>query len=216
MTPCVRTVAQSVSAPIICHSPTSRPYLSLWLDDGYNNAMSFFASFLEVYSVFDISILERNSPNVLKFLVALSLSAIAFLLISPVTLCFRCCSSIISKCVHQKLYVLLYDCVYNMAIGSVSAPMCVLTFNLLSPFLYCQTCSLLFLLSFSLITVAASFPIPELNVHSLLFTTTLYIFSLLICVVCHVRQSPSILSCSRLFPPFESSGDSLIFFPWSL
>jgi len=46
----------------------------------------FFASFLEVYSVFDISILERNSPNVLKFLVALSLSAIAFLLISPVTL----------------------------------------------------------------------------------------------------------------------------------
>lgn len=123
--------------------------------------MSFFASFLEVYSVFDISILDRNSSELFqsyqclkKSLVALSLSAIAFLLISPVTphlFCFRCCSSIISKCVHQKLYVLLYDCVYNMAIGSVSAPMCVLTFNFLVPFFsnIVQTCSLLFLLSYS-------------------------------------------------------------------
>ena len=50
-----------------------------------------------------------------------------------------------SKCVCQKLYVLLYDCVYNMAIGSVSAPMCVLTFNLHLPLFYIdQTCSLSF------------------------------------------------------------------------
>ena len=114
-----------------------------------------------------------NPTNVLKFLVALSLSAVAFLLISPVTRhpsCFRCCSSIISKCVRQKLYVLLYDCVYNMAIGSVSAPMSVLTFNLHVLFILFRLVPFLFFpLSYSGFSNhrGSLLPIPVLNVHFL-------------------------------------------------
>jgi len=76
MTSCVRTVAQSVLAPIICHFPTSRPYLSLWLDDGYNNAIChlfFFASFSwgvfrsrYIYSWSPILANYSNPINVLK------------------------------------------------------------------------------------------------------------------------------------------------------
>lgn len=195
--------------PIICHSPTSRPYLPLWLDNGYNNAIChlFYIFFLEVYLVFDISILDRNSSdslnptNVLKFLVALSLSVIAFLLISPVTphpSCFRCCSSINSKCVRQKLYVLLYDCVYNMAIGSVSAPMCVLTFNFHVPFILFRLVPFLFPpfhILVSVITVAASFPHSRVKCsfsiiyyYCTVFVLSQHAFFLLICVVCHVQR----------------------------
>jgi len=49
-------------------SYVSRPYLPLWLDDRYSNAISHLSHlFLEVYCLFDISILvQRNSNELLQ------------------------------------------------------------------------------------------------------------------------------------------------------
>jgi len=175
--------------------------------------------FLEVYpsSIYLFLIATRasylNPTNVLKFLVALSLSVFAFLLISPVTphpSCFRCCSSIISKCVCQKLYVLLYDCVYNMAIGSVSAPMCVLTFNLHVP-LYCSDLFPFFFPPFpfhilvSLITVAASF--PHSRVECSFFFCDHYLLLCTFFLFCHNALFPlglRSLSCTTIDVNFIS------------
>lgn len=140
MTSCVRTVTQSVFAPIICHCPSSRPYLSTPLTGRIQQR---YVIFLHLFSrCIPSSIylfLHRNSSELFQSYQCLKISRRAIVVCNrlfiaqsryPHPSCFRCCSSIISKCVHQKLYVLLYDCVYNMAVGSVSAPMCVLTFNL--------------------------------------------------------------------------------------
>jgi hypothetical protein len=242
MTSCVRTFAQSLFAPIICHSPTPRPLSTpstgRRIQQRYMS--SFLHLFLEVYPIFDISILDRNSMELLQSYQCLKISRRAIVVCNrlfidrsryPSPSCFRCCSSIISKCVRQKLYVLLYDCVYNMAIGSVSAPMCVLTFNLHVPFfiLFRLVCSLsFFLLSYSGFSnhrgsllshsrVKCSFVV----IYYLLLLCTIFVlpqhaFFLLICVVCHVRQSASILSRGCLFFSLEPSRDSLIFFLWSL
>ena len=135
MTWCVRTVAQSVFAPIICHFPTSRPYLSLWLDDGYNNAIChlfcIFSRGVFLFSIylFLIAILANysNPINVLKIprrAIVVCNRPFYWLVSLPLTLLLSVLFvDNLQVCVRQKLYVLLYDCVYNMAIGSVSAPM---------------------------------------------------------------------------------------------
>ena len=140
MTWCVRTVAQSVFAPIICHSPYVTPlFIPLPGRRIQQRYMSSF--FLEVYSFFSIylfliAILANysNPTQCLKnFSSRYRCLQIAFfsfyLLISLVTLSTLLLSVLFvdkSPSVYAKKAVCSFCmtvCTNNMAIGSVSAPM---------------------------------------------------------------------------------------------
>ena len=104
-------------------------------------------------------------------------------------------------CVRQKLYVILYDCVYNMAIGSVTAPMCVL--DLQFPALFSS------LFSNHRGSLKCSFSAT----YYLLLLCTFFTPPFLVCVVCHVWQFCLVAFSS---PPIYAIYCLTMFWNWSI
>jgi len=237
MTSCVRTVIQSVFAPIISHSPTSRPYLPLWLDDGYNNAICHLCIFLSRCIPSSIYLfLYRNSGELFHSYQCLKISRRAIVVFnrlfidrsrypSPILLSVlfvdkspvctpKAVCSFVWLCVQHGHW----ECICTDVRFDFQSPCLFFILFRFVPFLF-------FPLSYSgfFNPRGSLLSHPELNVHSLwsiiyyyssvhfVLPTTLFSSYLLVCVACHVRQSPSILSCSSFFPPWLIRRDSLVF-----